>query len=424
MAVPLRASRRRRGVARRQRWIALAVVLVAAGVAAAVALLGPEGEEPAAGRPYDAVRVAELEARASAGFAHVVYQRSPGGVEATAKRVMAHRPRIEAAVAGTAIPADLVEAIVFLESAGRPDVIAGGSQDPSAAAGLTQIVASTATDFLEMQVDLEESRRLTAEIAAARERGQRERVSRLTAQRRQVDDRFDPDKALRGTVRYLLEAERRLGRLDLAVTSYHMGIGNLSRAIRAYAGAGADVDVAALVRQEDVSYARLYFGTSPVVGAAAWRALTELEDDSSNYYWKLLASQEILRLARTQPDRLAELAALHGTGPTAAGVLHPEGNVGEGPPRLETRATVDWIQRVVARIEPERRPLQVIGQAGWVAEIRRDYDSDGQARAFQHALDRLTALNLISWERREDRVRIIASREASVLLPPGERPSP
>ncbi len=367
--------------------------------------------------------MAELEARAAAGFSHVVYQRSPGGVEATAKRVMAHRPRIEAAVEGTAIPADLVEAIVFLESAGRPDVIAGGSQDPSAAAGLTQIVASTATDFLEMRVDLEESRRLTAEIATARERGQRQRVTRLLAQRRRIDERFDPAKALRGTVRYLQEAHRQLGRADLAATSYHMGIGNLSRAIRAFAGVGGDVEVAPLVQREDISYARLYFGTSPVVGAAAWRALTELEDDSSNYYWKLLASQDILRLARTQPDRLAELAALHGTGPSAAAVLHPEGNVGQGAARPETRATVDWIQRVVARIEPDQAPLQVIGQAGWVAEIRREYASDGQARAFQHTLDRLTALNLISWERREDRVRIIASREASVLFPPADRPS-
>ena len=57
--------------------------------------------------------------------------------------------------------ADLVEAIVFLESGGRPDVIAG--DDPVAASGLTQILAETGQNFLGMDVDLEESRRLTAQ---------------------------------------------------------------------------------------------------------------------------------------------------------------------------------------------------------------------------------------------------------------------
>ena len=52
-------------------------------------------------------------------------------------------------------------------------------------------------------------------------------MARLERQRAQIDDRFVPRKALAATVRYLQIAERHFGRLDLAVESYHMGIGNL-----------------------------------------------------------------------------------------------------------------------------------------------------------------------------------------------------
>ncbi len=173
-----------------------------------------------------------------------------------------------------------------------------------------------------------------------------------------------------------------------------MGIGNLSNAIRAYAGAGTDVAVPDLVRQHDLSYARLYFHTSPLSGAAAWRTLTELQDDSSNYYWKVLACREILRLARTQPDRLAELAALHGRGGSAARVLHPEGDTASGPARPETTTALAWIQRVVGKIVPGEEPLQVVRSAGWTIDVSREYASDEQATAFQYVLDRLTALDL------------------------------
>ncbi len=59
--------------------------------------------------------------------------------------------------------------MVFLESAGRPDVIAGS--DVEAAAGLTQILASTGIDLLGMEIDVARSRALTEKTASASERG-------------------------------------------------------------------------------------------------------------------------------------------------------------------------------------------------------------------------------------------------------------
>ena len=49
--------------------------------------------------------------------------------------------------------------------------------------------------------------------------------------RRRVDERFDPAKALAATARYLRLAKGKLGRDDLAVVAYHMGVGNLQQAL-------------------------------------------------------------------------------------------------------------------------------------------------------------------------------------------------
>jgi len=54
----------------------------------------------------------------------VLFTKSPGGALATAARVASFRPLIDRVSAGTGIDPNFLEGIVFLESAGRPDVIA------------------------------------------------------------------------------------------------------------------------------------------------------------------------------------------------------------------------------------------------------------------------------------------------------------
>ena len=108
--------------------------------------------------------VALFVARATAGNARPLYVLSPGGALATARRVAAFRGAIDRAAAGSGVNPSLVEGLVFLESAGRPDVIAGS--DPAGAAGLTQILAATGQSLLGMHIDLAASRRLTRRIDA------------------------------------------------------------------------------------------------------------------------------------------------------------------------------------------------------------------------------------------------------------------
>jgi hypothetical protein len=251
---------------------------------------------------------AGLVRRAAAGAAHPLYANSPGGAEASAARTARFRPLVDAAARDAGVDAATLEGLVFLESAGRPDAVTPAGLD--GAVGLTQILAETATSLLGMHVDLPASRRATRRIRRALGRGRTARAARLERERARVDQRFDPRASLAATARYLSLARGRFGREDLAFVSYHMGMGNLEGVLAAY-GAGR------------VSYPRLYFDSTPVRHAAAYARLAAFGDDSSNYYWKVLAGREIMRLWRDDRARLRTLAALQTAKASAEEVLHP-----------------------------------------------------------------------------------------------------
>jgi hypothetical protein len=461
-------------------------VLIAAAVGLTLALSGGGSRKlvPGAGNrsgtydplAYTPARAPALHRDAAAGEAHVVYAKSPGGVIATARRTARFRPLIDRLAAPARIDPNALEGMVFLESAGRPDVIAGN--DPADASGLTQILAETGRNLLGMHVNLAASRRLTKKIARATTA---RRVRRLEAARRRVDARFDPRKAIAGTVRYLTVAKHTLGRDDLAVTSYHMGIGNLQNVLRDYA-AGSST--------KDLSYVRVYFDSSPVRHRPAYSLLSRFGDDSSNYYWKVLAAEQIMRLYRTNLPRLKRLSALQNARASAEEVLHPEGSTTEyGDPsalaaavaahdlvslpndprrygfrvdpllgqfaaRLHRRRALyrhlrpealallvylaagtrqiggpasplsvtsavrdDRYQRLVAAANIEATHGYSLHTTGFTFDIRRAYSSHREALAFQFMLDRLQAMNLIAWVREPQAIHVTVSSAARVLEP-------
>jgi Transglycosylase SLT domain len=325
---------------------------------------------------YDGTRQAQFEARATAGLTSVLVEKSPGGVVATARRVARFRPLVDKAAAGSPVDPDTLEAIVFLESAGRPYAQAGKIE---AAAGLTQILAETATSLLGMHVDLAKARKAKSARAL-----------------RRADDRFVPARALAGTVRYLRFARSKLGRDDLAVASYHMGIGNLQRALSLYGAA-------------DIPYAQLYFDSTPLSHAAAWRLLYGLGDDSSTYLWRVLAAKRLMRLYRT--DRGALRTVISGATPpppgtpralsAGHGLRFPKG--AKLLPRAATVAeTIGTDVRRIAGVSP----LTIRSASGRTFYVSRVYRSHRQAVAFQFMLDRLGALSLIDWGRRFDLVAV------------------
>jgi soluble lytic murein transglycosylase-like protein len=341
---------RDRDVPPARRWLLAATVAVAVVVVAIVLLAtgGGSGLDPhavaAAGRDgsddpfaYSSDRDADLEDRAALGLSHVLYEKSPGGIVASAHRTARWRDEIEAAADAHGVDPDLMEAMVLLESAGRPEVIAG--DDPEAASGLGQILAGTAVELLDMKVDLARSRELTKRIAATdaaiaqakkHSRSKKPKVRsqalmelrrlparerKLRARRAAVDERFDPDAALDGMGRYLEIASERFGREDLATASYHMGIGNLENVIAAY----RDETPA-----DDPSYAQLFFDSSPLRNEQAWKILASLGDDSSTYLWRVLAAERVMDLYRNDRDELERLADLQAKKATQEEVFHPE----------------------------------------------------------------------------------------------------
>ena len=423
--------------------IALAVALTAALVESgdssgpAVDLSGASlDEDPFA---YEDARRGEFEARAAAGVAHVLYANSPGGATETARMVSRHRDEIERATSGSQVDPDVLEAMVFLESAGRSQVIAG--DDPEGAAGLAQIVASTATGLLGMRVDLEESRRLTKQINRAYEFGRAERAERLTAERARIDERFDPEAALAGAVRYLEEARARFGSDDLAVVSYHMGIGNLENVISTYVSEEPGADPG------DLPYAEIHFASSPLDHPATWELLSSFGDESSEYLWKVRAAEGIMRLYGNDPEALRELEALHAAKATGEEAFHPPDETesfadpalyrglrpeaiaaliylagltsevnGGGQLRLTSAVRDGSYQSLLTERNPQATDDYSLHTTGWSFDIARDYESDAQAQAFQFALDRLQALALIDYAVEPGAIHVTVSSEIGPLL--------
>jgi soluble lytic murein transglycosylase-like protein len=466
-----------------RRSVVLVVLLVLAAWAAAALVSGGDEQRPSAVLPegagqddpfaYDPDRREEFERRAASGLAHVLYAKSPGGAIATAERVSRYRDLIEDA-AGDHDP-DVIEAMVFLESAGRPDAMAGGTEG---AVGLTQILAETGANLLDMRVDVAASKELTKRMVRAARRGQGARLEQLRAQRRRVDERYDPPKALAATVRYLDFAKGELDdRDDMAVASYHMGVGNLEGVLEAF-----DAD-------DDTPYAEVFFDSGPQRHPEAWERLARLGDDSSTYLWRVRAAQEIMRLYREDGDELARRAELHGNKNSAEEVLHPpddtavytepegiETAVEEGELlalpaerlreagirvdrrmgelaerqdvdaslyralRPEALALLIYVGRsvqAIAKTEPlvltstvrdagyqnlltrrnsEATRAYSLHTTGWAFDVERKYASREQALAFQFLLDRLQALNLIAWVREPAAIHVTVSGDAKELL--------
>jgi hypothetical protein len=474
--------------------VAAAVVLLAGGVAGVLARTDgtpagvpvvptPPGEAAGETEPlvdpfaWDPRRAEEFVRRAAAGNSHLLYALSPGGAVASAERTARWRPLVERAAEQADVDADTLEGLVLLESAGRENARAPGGLE--SAAGLTQILAETGSNLLGMRVDVAAGERITRRLERAERRGRERRAEALRRARAQVDERFDPERALAATARYLTIARERLEREDLAFVSYHMGIGNLENVLAAYGSRP--------------SYTQLYFDSTPARHARAYRRLAALGDDSSNYWWKVLAAREIMRLWREDRAELVRLSALHTAKGSAEEVLHPPaetpvyatpedlkrawdaGDVvpfptdeavtglrrhrrmgelarridqptehyhglrrsalamalylgaqvralsGQAPLIVTSTVRDGSYQTALAARNSEATRRYSLHTTGWAFDVLREYRSRRHALAFQFVLDRLRTLNAIAWVREPRAIHVTVSRDAEVLLPLLER---
>ena len=192
---------------------------------------------------------------------------------------------------------------MFLESAGREDAVTAIGIE--GAAGLMQIVAETAVNLLGMRVDVTRARANPADRAGGAPRRDF-RGQRLRAGRARVDQRFNPVEAIAGMSRYLRLAKEKFGTDQLAIESYHMGMGNLETVLRLYAEDSSERPIAEIVDERELALAQVYFDSSPLRHADVHDKLASLGDDSSNYLWKILAARDMMRTWRRTPGCLRQ----------------------------------------------------------------------------------------------------------------------
>jgi soluble lytic murein transglycosylase-like protein len=260
----------------------------------------------------------KLSDAAAQAFDRGIFTSSPGGVFATAARVAQWKPLIVRASRGSGISPNLIEAMVFVESSGYRDAVGGGRR-----VGLFQLTPWQARS-LGVQVDrVRKHSRLLASV------------------RHRVDNRYRAVPSIRAAVRYLVRARRTLGRADLAVASFHVGVRNLA------AASGG----------EKISYASLYFGSAPDRNAGIWRRLNREGDVARDYYWRVLAAQRVLKLYRHNRAALSWEDVQQARKSSAEEVMHPASSTLRfHRPRDLVRA---WKRHQLVRIPTDARKTHI-----------------------------------------------------------------
>jgi hypothetical protein len=393
----------------------------------------------AVGTAVRAAAASKLSRNAAIGLGRPFF--ASGSVFATADRVARWRPLVARAARGAGIAPALLEAVVYVESSGRADVTNGS------AAGLTQLHAPLARR-LGLHVDTRHSNKLTRAIART---WNPKREHQLRGWRARYDERFAPLEELRATARYLAQAKAALGRDDLAIEAYHLGIPALRGATVSYAALyfrTARVDDygfkvlaarrimrmyrgnAAALRFEERQQARKNsaeeylhplarthrFGTpDAILRAEQHRVLRMIPVTASTTHIATQVGGEARKLGRSRrlyrALRPAALDVLLYIGSEVHSISHAR------KPLVLTSAVRDLrYQRVLLRVNANAARSYSLHTTGYAFDIARTYANDRQGRAFQRVLDRLVAANAIAYIRESAAIHVTVAADAPQKL--------
>lgn len=382
---------------------------------------------------------ASLTKSAAAGVDRGFFLSSPGGIFATAARVAQWRPLVVRAASQAGIRPNLLEALVFVESSGRADVTSGS------AVGLAQLRPSVARRF-GLHVDLAHGGRLTRRLAHA---WSPHTIRQLRGWRARYDQRYAPARSLRAAAAELAYAEKTLGREDLAVEAYHVGV----KALR-----GVRVPYATLYarssRYDDYAF-RVYSAERVM---RTWRRDPSSLRFEAQQQARKNSSEEYLH-PRSLTDRFATPGAIlraelhhtlrmipvdtrrthiaidpsfgqeaHKLGrarrlyralrPQALDVLlylgrrvHELSGV-RAPLVLTSAVRDDRYQRTLMNVNVNAARTYSLHTTGYAFDIARLYRNDRQARAFQFVLDRLAAVDAIAYIREAAAIHVAVASDA------------
>lgn len=298
--------------------------------------------------------------------------------------------------------AALQEADLMLESGGDPD-----SLSTSYAAGVAQWLAGTAQG-VGLRVNRKESDRLTARITALRCRVAwieylrrpdadhaapgapafspadisllpelHSQLENLRAQRRSVDERYEPRAAIFAQTRYLLRLYPRFPSPDWLFQAYHGGEAGVRKTLHLYEGKGWPGDAAAAIRSGDnggpLSFETVYFTCSPQSHAEAFSYLYSRSDDHRHYWWKLRAAQEVLSLYRKSSDDFRKKWEASSPGRRIEALWYPDASVESLPDLPALQSAVGQKKLIAVQETPEiavRAAPDDLANARWYQALK------------------------------------------------------
>lgn len=249
----------------------------------------------------------------------------------------------------------LQEADLMLESGGDPDAISA-----SWAEGVAQWLATTGQGA-GLSIQLNASRQLTGRIrqierriawleyrlhpradlslpdvprlpveeARARRDRYRSELQALRVQRRRVDARYDPRRAIFAQTRYLLRLYRRFPSADWLFQAYHGGEGGVTRTLQLYLGHAWPGTTSAAIRKgrqgRPLRFADVYENSTPRNHPEAFTYLYGRSDDHRHYWWKLLACREVIAQYRRDPVAFRTVWEVHLPGRGREAAWYPSG---------------------------------------------------------------------------------------------------
>jgi len=222
----------------------------------------------------------------------------PGAKRITSDRKL--QSLFRAAAERSGMPADLLEAIAYLESWGDTK-----AESPSGPRGIMQVSLGTAR-IMGLRVVATTRYRIFKEKVQVRNKQNklvtktiRHKVPYVVASR---DDRLAPERVIPAAANYLANLERKFGGRDWAVFAYHCGEGCVSQMLDLTRRARG-------IAPDQVTVARMFFSCTPVWNRELYLAVqSQMQRDYSPTYWfRIERAQQLLSLYRRDPEGFARM---------------------------------------------------------------------------------------------------------------------
>jgi hypothetical protein len=220
---------------------------------------------------------------------------------------------IEASARAHDLDPMILAGMIFIESYGDPR-----AKSPTGPAGIAQLTKGSAREL-----GLSTGKKVRIGSKAVKKtrwvgKGKSRRKIVRTVQQavyKTIDERYVPERAIWAMARRVSNRRSWLGgQVDFAIAEYHMGAGRMAKLLSAYFGRRVRVgDVAAEMRDADLSYSELFWTNTPYFRPAVYQALDELNrvDYSPTYYFRVRQAMRLLEVYRQSPDAYADLASAY-----------------------------------------------------------------------------------------------------------------